>query len=166
MVGGWGTPQHPTVHGCYHSLVGVVLSFILAETGIDYLTSSWRNTGNWSTVLTSKSIYHQAQRTTIEPLIENKEMSEDGTLYFALGAVSNFTYLYDLLWFPFPYHHSFFTCLLSVKSRPQEWQGHGKHALTLFAAMVFLLLEDSPTHLTPPFARFSTICQCWHFLWI
>ena len=142
------------------------MSFILAETGIEYLSSYRPNTVSWSTVLTSKSIYHQAQRTTIQSLTENNEMSEDGTLYFALGAVSSFTYLCDLFLFPFPFHHSFFTCLLNVKSRHQEWQEHGKLALSLFAAMVFLLLEDSPTHLTMPFVQFPTIFQCWHLLWI
>jgi len=93
-------------------------------------------------------------------------MSEDGTIYFALGAVSSFTYMCDLLWFPVPFHHSLLTCLLNVESRPQEWQEHGKHALLLFAALDFLLMEDSATHLTRPFTRFATNGQCWHLPWI
>ena len=46
----------------------------------------------WNTTITSKAIYHQAQQSTIQTLVENNDMAEDGTQYFATGKAS-FIYL-------------------------------------------------------------------------
>lgn len=54
---------------------------------LEFVTSDDRNIISWNTSLTPKSIYHISQQSTLQTLIENNDMSEDGSQILAYTAV-------------------------------------------------------------------------------
>lgn len=57
---------------------------------LELASSNDTNVVTWTTGLTAKSIYHMAQQRTLQTLVENSDMSEDGSQILAFTSVFDF----------------------------------------------------------------------------
>lgn len=89
----WSTDSQPHSVQLYSDVSGGQFLFFShsvapeLENVIDFVSSNVSNAIIWNTTETSRIIYHQVRRLAVDPLAENKDMSEDGVLYFATPAV-------------------------------------------------------------------------------
>ncbi|KAF9007841.1 hypothetical protein BDQ17DRAFT_1323784 [Cyathus striatus] len=58
----------------------------------EWLTSTITNPVQWNTTEVDDVLYHQMRRSSLLSMVENKDMAEDGTLYFAMDKRSDMTW--------------------------------------------------------------------------
>lgn len=89
----WSTDGQPHSVQLYSDVSGGQFIFFACsvtpelENLIEFVSSDVSNAIVWNTTQTPRIIYHQMRRSAIDSLAENKDMSEDGVLYFATPAV-------------------------------------------------------------------------------
>ena len=84
------TPTHLSVSVDHPSMMRVrSLHFHIKS---EFVSSDDSNFVSWNTSLTTKSIIHMAQQRTLRNLVENNDMSEDGSQIFAYTGVFHFTH--------------------------------------------------------------------------
>lgn len=116
----WSTDGSPHAVQVYSDFTGgkllstspPVILYIIVD--IEFVSSNSSNRIVWSTIPTSKYIYHKIQQSTIQHFEENNDMSEDGTQYLAFGMVSESV--------------DSFASFSFSSDMPVDWRGYGDMA--------------------------------------